>query len=144
MVETNGTSALQSAEQLSPDLTADYLEHHALMPLRHEAGRLLTATWAEVLDERALDDLRLIAGVPITLVKLPEADVRAAIRRTYSPDAMTAEGVIAGLGDDVGLPSQGNADDRGSIQGSQGMGQASPSWSWDPWRQMRGIRWRES
>ena len=101
MAEANGTSALQSAEQLSPDLTADYLEHHALMPLRCEGGRLLTATWAEVLDERALDDLRLIAGVPITLVKLPEADVRAAIRRTYSPDAMTAEGVIAGLGDDV-------------------------------------------
>ena len=101
MAETNGTSALQSAEQLSPDLTADYLEHHALMPLRCEEGQLLTATWAEVLDERALDDLRLIAGVPITLVKLPEADVRAAIRRTYSSDAMTAEGVIAGLGDDV-------------------------------------------
>ena len=98
MAETNGTSALQSAEQLSPDLTADYLEHHALMPLRCEEGQLLTATWAEVLDERALDDLRLIAGVPITLVKLPEADVRAAIRRTYSADAMTAEGVIAGLG----------------------------------------------
>ena len=101
MAETNGTSALQSAEQLSPDLTADYLEHHALMPLRREEGQLLTATWVEVLDERALDDLRLIAGVPITLVKLPEADVRAAIRRTYSADAMTAEGVIAGLGDDV-------------------------------------------
>ena len=101
MAESNGASALQSAEQLSPDLTADYLEHHALMPLRREAGLLLTATWAEVLDERALDDLRMIAGVPVALVKLPEADVRAAIRRTYSPDAMTAEGVIAGLGDDV-------------------------------------------
>ncbi|HAW91057.1 MAG TPA: type II secretion system protein GspE [Gemmatimonadetes bacterium] len=106
MAETNGTSALQSAEQLSPDLTADYLEHHALMPLRREEGKLLTATWAEVLDERALDDLRLIAGVPITLVKLPEADVRAAIRRTYSSDAMTAEGVIAGLGDDVRAVSE--------------------------------------
>ncbi|SUZ70888.1 uncharacterized protein METZ01_LOCUS23742 [marine metagenome] len=106
MAETNGTSALQSAEQLSPDLTADYLEHHALMPLRREEGQLLTATWAEVLDERALDDLRLIAGVPITLVKLPEADVRAAIRRTYSSDAMTAEGVIAGLGDDVRAVSE--------------------------------------
>ncbi len=101
MAESNGANALRSAEQLSPDLTADYLEHHALMPLRREAGRLLTATWAEVLDERALDDLRMIAGVPVALVKLPEADVRAAIRRTYSPDAMTAEGVIAGLGDDV-------------------------------------------
>ena len=106
MAETNGTSALQSAEQLSPDLTADYLEHHALMPLRREEGQLLTATWAEVLDERALDDLRLIAGVPITLVKLPEADVRAAIRRTYSSDAMTAEGVIAGLGDDLRAVSE--------------------------------------
>ena len=106
MAETNGTSALQSAEQLSPDLTADYLEHHALMPLRCEEGQLLTATWVEVLDERALDDLRLIAGVPITLVKLPEADVRAAIRRTYSSDAMTAEGVIAGLGDDVRAVSE--------------------------------------
>ena len=38
MTETNGAGALLSAEQLSPELTADYLEHHALMPLRLEAG----------------------------------------------------------------------------------------------------------
>ena len=101
MAETNGTSALQSAEQLSPDLTADYLEHHALMPLRRGVGMLHRAPGVVVLAAGARDDLRLIAGVPITLVKLPEADVRAAIRRTYSADAMTAEGVIAGLGDDV-------------------------------------------
>ena len=65
MAETNGTSALQSAEQLSPDLTADYLEHHALMPLRREEGQLLTATWAEVLDERALDEALLELRLPL-------------------------------------------------------------------------------
>jgi general secretion pathway protein E len=100
VAETNGAGALLTAEQLSPELTADYLEHHALMPLRVEEGRLLTATWTEVLDERALDDLRMIAGAPVSLVRMPEAEVRAAIRRTYSPNALTAEGVIAGLGDD--------------------------------------------
>ncbi len=74
-------SALQAAEPLSSGLSADYLEHHALMPLARHGDHLMTATWAEVVDERALDDLRLLAGAPIELVKLPEEIVRAAIRR---------------------------------------------------------------
>jgi general secretion pathway protein E len=52
-------------------------------------------------DANALDDLRLIAGSPLEVVVLPEVELRAAIRRVYSPEALTAEDVIAGLADDV-------------------------------------------
>ncbi len=93
------SAALQSSERLSTGLTVEYLEHHGIMPIVRDGGRLLTATWAETVDQRALDDLRLLAGVPVELVHLPEAEVRAAIRRVYSSDDLTAEGVVAGLED---------------------------------------------
>ncbi|MCI0432678.1 MAG: Flp pilus assembly complex ATPase component TadA [Gemmatimonadetes bacterium] len=95
-------AALQNAEPLSRSLTAEYLEHHAVIPLGHENGKLVVATWVQDVDERALDDLRLIAGRPIALVVLSEPEIRAAIRRVYSPDALTAEDVIAGLAEDRG------------------------------------------
>jgi type II secretion system protein E len=94
-------AALATAEAISPSLTSDYLEHHAILPVAIARGHLVVATWVDVVAAGALDDLRLIAGAPIELVRLPEADVRAAIRRIYSPDALTAEHVIAGLSDDV-------------------------------------------
>jgi len=93
-------AALQTAEPLSRSLTAEYLEHHAVMPLGNDNGRLIVATWTHDVDARALDDLRLIAGRSIELVVLSEPEIRAAIRRVYSPDALTAEDVIAGLADD--------------------------------------------
>ncbi len=54
-----------------------------------------------MVDERALDDLRLMAGLPVELVRLPEAEVRAAIRRVYSSEDLTAEGVVAGMVDEL-------------------------------------------
>ncbi len=101
MTELDPSAALQNSERLSPGLTAEYLEYHALMPLALNGGRLLTATWTDVVDERALDDLRILAGVPVELVTLPEQDVRSAIRRVYSSDALTAEGVVAGMTEEL-------------------------------------------
>jgi len=101
MTEFDSTAALQNSERLSKGLTTEYLEHHAVMPIAPNGGRLLTATWADVVDERALDDLRLMAGMPVELVRLPEAEVRAAIRRVYSSDDLTAEGVVAGMVDEL-------------------------------------------
>jgi len=95
------SSALQNAVRLSTRLTAEYLEHHALLPLNTKGERLVTATWAEVVDERALDDLRFVAGIPVELVRLPETEVRAAIRRIYSSDTLTAEGVVAGMAEEI-------------------------------------------
>lgn len=101
MTDFESTAALQNSERLSRGLTTEYLEHHAIMPIARNGGRLLTATWADVVDERALDDLRLMAGLPVELVRLPEAEVRAAIRRVYSSDDLTAEGVVAGMVDEL-------------------------------------------
>jgi len=93
--------ALQQAHALSSSLTADYLEHHAVLPLHVQDGRLLVGTWASSVDPQTLDDLRIIAGATVQLVRVPEADARAAIRRVYSPEALTAEDVIAGLSNEV-------------------------------------------
>ena len=101
MTDLDLSAALHSSERLSPGLTTEYLEHHAIMPIVRNGGRLLTATWADVVDERALDDLRLMAGMPVELVRLPETEVRAAIRRVYSSNDLTAQGVVAGLTEGV-------------------------------------------
>ena len=93
--------ALETLEPLSASLTADYLEHHALLPVGREDGRLLVATWSDEVDPSALDDLRLISGASIDLVRFSERELRAAIRRVYSADSLTAEDVIAGLSDEV-------------------------------------------
>jgi general secretion pathway protein E len=91
---------LETLEPLSPELTDDYLEHHAVLPLGVEEGRLVVATWQEEVDPQALDDLRLLAGAPIELVRLPEPELRAAIRRIYAPDSMSAEDLIANLSEE--------------------------------------------
>lgn len=97
----DAASALQQTVALSPTLTADYLEHHAVLPLHVLEGRLLVGTWASHVDPQALDDLRILAGASVRIVRVPEAEARATIRRVYSPDALTAEDVIAGLSSEV-------------------------------------------
>jgi general secretion pathway protein E len=91
---------LETLEPLSPELTDDYLEHHAVLPLGFEDGRLVVATWQDEVDPQALDDLRLLAGAPVELVRLPEPELRAAIRRVYAPDSITAEDLIANLSEE--------------------------------------------
>src|SRR5690606_31382556 len=78
------------------------------LPIGRHNGSLITATWAEHIDPQALDDLRLIAGVPVELVRLPEQEVRAAIRRIYSGEGFTAEDVIAGLSDELRQVTDGD------------------------------------
>ena len=96
----SAATLLVDTTRLSPDLTASYLEHHALLPLRHADGHLLVATWIEHPDEQALDDLRLIAGVDIALVQLPEGEIRHAIQRVYGSDTGSAEALIARFAND--------------------------------------------
>ena len=95
--------ALANASPLTRKLSAEYLEHHGVMPLALENDRLFVATWAAQVDAQAIDDMELICGGTVVLLQLPEQDVRAAIRRVYSPEALTAVDVIAGLVDDVRL-----------------------------------------
>jgi general secretion pathway protein E len=48
-------------------------------------------------DALALDEPRLAVGADIELVRAPERELRAAIRRVYGDEATTARDVIAGL-----------------------------------------------
>lgn len=88
---------LETIRRLDEQLSADWLEQQALLPLRVEREVLAVATWLESPPILALDELRLRFCAAISLVHYEEAAIRGAIRRLYAPKSSTAEGVIAGL-----------------------------------------------
>lgn len=96
-----GARDLRDLVPLTDALAADYLEHNAVLPVRRENGAVLVATWRDTIDERVLDDLRLILAAEPVPVRLPEDDVRAAIRRAYGGEATTAEALIEGMAGDA-------------------------------------------
>ena len=93
------TQALQGVERLAPEFTAAYLERNGVLPLRAGDGRLLVATWRDSVDEHALDDLRLAFAADVELIRLPEPEVRNAIRRAYEEET-SAQGLIARIAGD--------------------------------------------
>ncbi len=93
----NGILDVSTVQPLSDSLTAEYLEYHAILPLRRDLDRLIVATWRERVDPQALDDLRLLFGAELELFHLPELEIRTAIHRTYGSDAVSAGELISGL-----------------------------------------------
>ena len=87
--------------RMSDALSADYLEHHAILPLRRTGDRVVAATWVDRIDPQALDDLALVFDARIEVVRAPEHDLRTAIRRIYGEDAVTAQQMIEGMTGDV-------------------------------------------
>ncbi len=101
---TNGvhsSAELLDVERLTPLLTADWLEQHAVMPLRLDGRTLRVGTWLDAIEPIALDDLRVLFDTDIATERYEEHDLRGAIRRVYSQDAVTAEGLIAGMAGEV-------------------------------------------
>jgi type II secretory ATPase GspE/PulE/Tfp pilus assembly ATPase PilB-like protein len=84
---------------LSDRLTAIYLEFNGVLPLSVDNGCVTVATWMPPpdVDPQVLDDMRFLFDAEPDVVQAPEADVRAAIRRVYGGEGVTAEGVIAGM-----------------------------------------------
>ncbi|HKS06000.1 MAG TPA: ATPase, T2SS/T4P/T4SS family [Gemmatimonadaceae bacterium] len=98
----HSATELLEVERLTDAFSADWLEQHAVLPMKLDAGQLMVGTWNERVDPLVLDDLRLHFGADVSLEKFGEHDLRSAIRRVYSQDATTAEGLIAGMsGGDV-------------------------------------------
>lgn len=97
---TDSTDLLD-IDRLTSALSADWLEQHAVLPMRLIEGVLQVATWQDRVDPSALDDLRLLFSASVVLTRADENETRRAIRRVYAPDAVTAEGVIAGLSSDI-------------------------------------------
>ncbi len=90
-------NAALSVDRLSFELSAEWLEQHALLPLRREHDTLVIATWLPEPEARALDDLRLMFNASIVLEQHDETSIRSAIQRVYAQETVTAEGLIAGL-----------------------------------------------
>jgi hypothetical protein len=93
----HGATELLTVERLTTALSAEWLEQHGLLPLAIVDGVLKVGTWRTSIDDLAIDDLRLLFGAHVQLERFDERDLRTAIRRVYAQDAVTAQGVIAGL-----------------------------------------------
>ena len=97
VTEHDAAALLADTERIAPELSAGYLEQHGILPLRREDGSFLVGSWRERVDEQAVDDLRLILGAPIELVRLGEQELRAAIQRVYADGGGSAQALIATL-----------------------------------------------
>jgi general secretion pathway protein E len=93
----HSATELLEVERLTTALSADWLEQYGVLPLRLDGSTLVVGTWLDRVEPLALDDLRLLFGARIAIERFSEHDLRTAIRRTYAPEAGTAEGLIAGL-----------------------------------------------
>jgi general secretion pathway protein E len=96
----HSATELLEVERLTDGLSADWLEQHAVLPMRIEGSDLTVGTWAEHVEPLVLDDLRLHFSANVKLEKFAEHDLKTAIRRVYAQDATTAEGMIAGMAAD--------------------------------------------
>src|SRR5690348_17011918 len=91
---------LSVVPRLSDRLNVEYLEFNGVLPISAGEGRLLVATWLPEPDPQVIDDLRFVFDAEPEIVQAPEGDLRAAIRRAYSGQSVTVEGMIAGLATD--------------------------------------------
>ncbi len=97
VVDAHTGSELLEVERLTDTLSAAWLEQQGVLPLWVHEGVLSVGTWHEHVQPLVLDDLRVQFGVPVSVVRFGEQDLRSAIRRVYAQDATTAEGMIAGM-----------------------------------------------
>jgi len=94
-IDRDAVSTLLDTARIAPELSAAFLEQHAMLPLRCEGGHLLVATWRDRVDDQALDDLRLLFDMDVELLRVGEPELRAAIHRIYADGAGSAEDLIA-------------------------------------------------
>lgn len=108
-VGLHATLDLAGVTRLDDELAPQFLEHHGVLPVRVEEGRVLVATWREDVDEQTIDELRFRFGSEPQLVLASEPETRAAIRRVYGQEATTAEALLEDLDDS---PEGGTLQDR--------------------------------
>lgn len=97
----HSATELLEVERLTTALPADWLEQYGVLPLRLHNNVLVVGTWLECVEPLALDDLRLLFSAHVALERYSEHDLRSAIRRVYAPEAATAEGMIAGMANEL-------------------------------------------
>ncbi len=103
LATTIAPATLDQVGRLSPQWSVEFLEEHAVLPLRVFRDTLLVSSWlpAEGLEVQVLDDLCLETGAArVRVVAHDESLLRQAIRRAYGSET-TAEGVIAGMSSSV-------------------------------------------
>ena len=61
----HSATELLDVERLTTALSADWLEQHAVLPIRLERDVLTVGTWLDRVEPLALDDLRLLFGAAI-------------------------------------------------------------------------------
>ncbi len=91
---------LQNVPKLTEDFTADFLEQYGVFPVAVGNGEVHVATWLDEVDSQIRDDLAISFNAKVVLVRYSENEIRSAIRKNYSTDAVTAEELIAGMTSD--------------------------------------------
>jgi type II secretion system protein E len=101
-------SDLRALVRWHDELTAEYLEHYGLLPIDVTNERIVVATWFDHPDVQALDDMAVLAGVDVQLVRMGEGELRAAIRRLYSGDVISEAELAAGVDDVIATRTDGD------------------------------------
>jgi len=90
---------LSGIVRLSDSLTAEYLEHHQLLPLERTNGQV-TVAHVGAPDPQALAELATLFGARPELVEVEEEELLGAVRRAYGADPTTTSDLIATLSAD--------------------------------------------
>lgn len=90
-------SDLQTVQRLTEDFSADFLDQAGVFPIAVADGEVHVATWLDDVDSQVRDDLSIAFNAKVVFVRYGETETRAAIRKVYSTDAVTAEELIAGM-----------------------------------------------
>ncbi len=93
----------------------EYLQFYRLLPLAIEAERLRVA-YAGIPNQDALEDLELSYGVPLSLVEVPESDLKEAIRQLFAASASTVE-MVRDLEAELSLAGNGSESPLADVRG---------------------------
>src|SRR5882672_253732 len=93
----------------------EYLQFYRLLPLEIEGEQLRVACSGDP-NQEALDDLEMSYGVPVSLVDVPEADLKDAIRQVFAASASTVE-MVRDLGGELGPMGEGGDSPLADVRG---------------------------
>lgn len=111
---------LASLTPVTSAVSAEYLEHQGVLPIRTDGNTLWVGTWHTEVDPRTVDDLGIVLGCEVVALHGEESQLRAAIRRIYGGEASTAQELIEGITHEPAALTQATALDDLLQQATEG------------------------
>jgi general secretion pathway protein E len=98
MEDIDWLAHLSNGLRREAELSAQYLQENAALPLGQTETQVVVGTWLPPTDD-IVDAIRSVFAKEPLFVLLPEEEARQAIQRIYGAEALTAEQVIADMAD---------------------------------------------